>query len=103
MLAALGAQSEIGELRASFSDGETTDLKINVPPARPTKHALNAARVVIKPAARIKGPSQVGTLSLAGDTQLATRDGALKSNKGATATFMGMPGDAVVDLIRGRD
>ena len=273
VLAALGAQSEIGEIRVSLSDIEITDLKLNAPPAWPVKHALTAARVVIKPdlgsafvgalggafrinsiriegatlaiirdrngklkllptltektasssraiagtsqnstsnvlieavslkgstilyfdteirspplevklenvaasitnlripgltgkssvslTANIRGPSQVGTLSLAGDMELATRDGtlkttlrdveiaalepylikaaetgvrsgtldldlhatiaaqrlsapgllvlknlALKSNEGAAATFMGMPRDAVIDMIRGRE
>ncbi len=273
VLAALGAQSEIGELRVSFSDIEITDLKINAPRAWPVKHALNATRVVITPdlgsvlhgalggvfrinsiriegatlaivrdrngklkllptltekiytsssasastaaasassvlieaitlkdaailffdteirspplevglenvaasvtnlripeltgksrvslTASIKGQSQVGSLSVAGDIELATRDGALKttlrdveiaalepylikaaetgvrsgtldldltatmasqrltapgllvlknlalkSNEGATATFMGMPRDAVIDMIRGRN
>lgn len=273
VLAALGAQSEIGEIHVSFSDIEITDLKINAPPTWPVKHALNAARVVIKPdlgsalggawggtfrinririegatlaiirdrsgklrllptltekksasssasagtapipassvlleaitlkdatilffdteirtpplelrlenvaaslsnlripeltgkssvslIANIKGPSRVGSLTLTGEIELATRDGALKtalrdveiaalepyllkaaetgvrsgtldldltatiaaqrltapgllvlknlalkSNDGATATFMGMPRDAVIDMIRGRD
>jgi hypothetical protein len=49
VLLALGTQSEVGEIRVSFSDITITDLKINAPAGWPARHALTATSVVIKP------------------------------------------------------
>ena len=116
VLAALGTQSEIGEIVVSFKDITITDLKLNAPSGWPVRHALSAGQVVITPdlGSLVAGVFRINriTVKRAYLAVLRDRNGKLRVLPSLTekAASTGAPGavavpstDVLIELIELKD